>query len=273
MEDEPLALILEDDKICQQTLIVELEPMGIRCKVAETVNEAVQAYLELEKEGLGLDLVFVDLYLRDDSKGLEFLQIAEENKWLTRTLVIVTSGNNDIGVLKECYKFKIHNYLEKPINKQVFQAEKQKILKFIEEHKCPVPGYKIIKQLGSGGFAVVYLVRHTQSKQYFAMKEIVKESGNEAELLSSVDSPYVICLHERKTINNKQYLIMEYANNGTLNTLIKQKKRKTRLFELKKFFRGLHNCSWGCIPCVKIELYTEISKAKICFCSLTICSK
>jgi serine/threonine protein kinase len=66
------------------------------------------------------------------------------------------------------------------------------------------------------------------------MKEIVKECGDEAELLTSVDSPYVIRLHETNTINNKQYLIMEYANNGTLNTLIKKKKKENPSFGVEE---------------------------------------
>ena len=43
-----------------------------------------------------------------------------------------------------------------------------------KEKTNPLRQYKIVKQIGSGGFSTVYLVRHKENGKMFALKQINK---------------------------------------------------------------------------------------------------
>ena len=52
------------------------------------------------------------------------------------------------------------------------------MMKHLEKNKCPIKGYKIIKDIGCGANAVVYLVRNQKTKKLFAMKEVTIRDNN-----------------------------------------------------------------------------------------------
>jgi CheY-like chemotaxis protein len=139
-EDEaPLALIVEDDKTNQNYLEENLKTIGLDCVIATTVDEAEKAYLDLAAKNITIDVVFLDIYLRDGSLGTQFLRKVREKKWMERAMIIVMSGVDDIEVIKECHQLKCQNFIHKPIKKNQFLNESLKISNFLASLKCPLP--------------------------------------------------------------------------------------------------------------------------------------
>ena len=88
-EDEmPMALIVEDEEICQNFLQNQLKEMKIQTRCAASVEEAKKVYLELTSQGISIDIVFLDIYLKDKSTGIQLLKIIRENNWIDRALII-----------------------------------------------------------------------------------------------------------------------------------------------------------------------------------------
>ena len=92
--------------------------------------------------------------------------------------------------------------------------------------------FTIIKKLGKGSFAEVYLVQRKIDKQLYALKRVDYSSMsfsdrehalNEIRLLASFSHPNIIsykeCFYTQSS--NSLDMIMEYASNGDLSSLIK----------------------------------------------------
>ncbi len=101
-EELPIALIVEDEEICQMFLTRSLKEMKIQTKVASSVEEAKKVYWELTNEGISIDILFLDIYLKDNSTGIQLLNIMKENIWLEIAVIFVMSGNDDNVFMMEC---------------------------------------------------------------------------------------------------------------------------------------------------------------------------
>ena len=97
----------------------------------------------------------------------------------------------------------------------------------------PSVDYTIIKELGSGSFATVHLVKHNVSGAIRAMKAIKKGSGfddededneleiiNEINILMKMDHPNIVKIFEFYNSPTHYYLITEYCEGGCLFDLI-----------------------------------------------------
>ncbi len=94
----------------------------------------------------------------------------------------------------------------------------------------PFSDYTIIKELGSGSFATVHLVKHNISGAIRAMKAIEKESNedddneleiiNEINILMKMDHPNIVKIFEFYISETHYYLITEYCDGGSLFDLI-----------------------------------------------------
>ena len=94
----------------------------------------------------------------------------------------------------------------------------------------PFSDYTIIKELGSGSFATVHLVKHNISGSIRAMKAIQKESNddenneeeiiNEINILMKMDHPNIVKIFEFYNSETHYYLITEYCEGGSLFDLI-----------------------------------------------------
>jgi len=102
--------------------------------------------------------------------------------------------------------------------------------------------FEFIRTLGKGAFSVVYLVRRKADQKEYALKSIIMDklkendqqnSVNEIRILASVSHPNVIGFKEafwndkNKTLN----IVMEYCDDGDLETKIKIMKRNKQKFE------------------------------------------
>lgn len=102
--------------------------------------------------------------------------------------------------------------------------------------------FEFIRTLGKGAFSVVYLVRRKADQKEYALKSIIMDklkendqqnSVNEIRILASVSHPNIIGFKEafwndkNKTLN----IVMEYCDDGDLETKIKIMKRNKQKFE------------------------------------------
>jgi len=84
--------------------------------------------------------------------------------------------------------------------------------------------YRLLRQLGRGGFAEVYLGEHVYLKRRAALKvlhisledEDVEHFLAEAQVLARLDHPHIVRVHEFAVEQGTPFLVMEYASRGTL---------------------------------------------------------
>ena len=104
--------------------------------------------------------------------------------------------------------------------------------------------FEIIKELGKGAFSTVSLVKRKQDNKIYALKcvQISKisiherqNSLNEVRLLASINHKNIISYKESfyNEINQTLNIILEYADDGDLQTKINSKKNSESIFEEK----------------------------------------
>jgi len=112
-----------------------------------------------------------------------------------------------------------------------------------------VGNYIILRKIGSGSFANVFLGKHSETHQKVAVKSISKlrlsknskHSSNlesEISIMKSLSHPNVISLIDILYTTNHIYLILEYANCGDLHDYIRQKGKLTET-QVKKLMKQL----------------------------------
>jgi serine/threonine protein kinase len=92
--------------------------------------------------------------------------------------------------------------------------------------------FDIIKKLGDGAYGVVYMVKKKDTGHLYALKELEKNHilryGKENAVIREKDILDIVCGH-RNIISlectfqdeNKLYFLMEFAEKGSLSSLIK----------------------------------------------------
>jgi len=106
--------------------------------------------------------------------------------------------------------------------------------------------FEYLQFLGEGGFGSVYKVLSLVNKKIYAMKVLdLAEDGNslnniskekklkyfisEIEILKSLNHPNIVKYYKTLEIKSKFYVIMEYFDNGDLETYIKAKKEQNSI--------------------------------------------
>ena len=102
--------------------------------------------------------------------------------------------------------------------------------------------FKIEKVLGKGSFGSVYLVTRKEDQKIYALKSVIMDklnkkeqenSVNEVRILASVNHPNVIGYKEAfwDDQNNTLNIVMEYADDGDLQTKIQNMKKNGGFFD------------------------------------------
>jgi len=100
--------------------------------------------------------------------------------------------------------------------------------------------YDLIKVLEFGGFVITYLVQSKITKENLVIKvidlndleeKVRKILEKEVFILQKLSHPNIIKYIDSKILNNKVYIIMEYADDGDLKAKIKQHKQKNIPFK------------------------------------------
>ena len=84
--------------------------------------------------------------------------------------------------------------------------------------------YRLLRLLGRGGFAEVYLGEHVYLKSQAALKvlqlalndEDIERFAKEARILASLTHPHIIRVLDFAVEHGTPFLVMEYAAEGTL---------------------------------------------------------
>src|SRR6266516_5026348 len=84
--------------------------------------------------------------------------------------------------------------------------------------------YRLLRLLGRGGFAEVYLGQHIYLNSKSALKilqitlndEDIERFVKEARTLASLAHPHIVRVLDLAVENGTPFLVMEYAANGTL---------------------------------------------------------
>ena len=245
------AFIIEDEEI-QKNIIVKKLPKDFKWYWAKSVKEAVEVYQNLKNKYITVDVLFLDLFLQD-SKGTEFLKIAKTKGWVENSLIVVMTGSKDIDTIKECIDCltnRSYKFYSKPVKDVEFERLLDEIQKHVDKISCPLKGYKIIKHIGAGAQADVYQVISLKDRKIYAMKVNKDKNLNskEVQCLKKINSPTIIHLYESQILKEKEYMILEYAERGTLYERIKEYSKLNKNFDqtqildwMTQIFIGLYS--------------------------------
>ena len=100
-----------------------------------------------------------------------------------------------------------------------------------EEKSIHINGYRLIRKLGEGGMAVVFLTEHIKTGQERVLKILDTRTSTDPEFLdrfiyeygviSNINSPYVIRIADQGFTSDHAYISMEYLPGGDLKERIR----------------------------------------------------
>jgi serine/threonine protein kinase len=87
--------------------------------------------------------------------------------------------------------------------------------------------YRLLRRIGQGGFAEVYLGEHVRLRMLAALKILhshLPEEGSEAfqheaQVIAELSHPHIVRMHDFDLKEGRPFLVMDYAPNGSLHRL------------------------------------------------------
>ena len=170
--------------------------------------------------------------------------------------ILNLQSNKVIGIHnKNSINYNIGTLLKLPIKDFINQNLNKKNSIIINDIE-----YKIIKELGKGGFGKVYQVLNKSDNKNYAIKEIsikdetedkIKAFQNEAIILSKFNCDNIIKYYDSSKDENNIYILMEFCKGENLrnfidrhmedNTLIKEDLLKNIIKQICKGLKEIHN--------------------------------
>ena len=122
------------------------------------------------------------------------------------------------------------------------------------QKKVSLRNFKILDQLGVGGFSTVYKVQHlindkiyamkVMNKNYIIFKKYLHYVVSEFEIMKSISGfPFVLDLHYCFQSANYLYMIIDYCPNGDFKNLKAVNNFKLFLAEVILAFEHIHKCN------------------------------
>jgi len=116
--------------------------------------------------------------------------------------------------------------------------------------------YKVINQLGEGGFGKVYKVikEDENNSKYYAIKEIelrneseesITSAKKESEILSKFNSEYIIKYYDSSINNKKFYILMEYFDGQDLRDFLINYKNNNQEIDEKIIIKIIEQICFG----------------------------
>ncbi len=111
-----------------------------------------------------------------------------------------------------------------------------------------LPGYQIIKKIGQGGMANVYLASHIGLEREVALKVLSPGLSDdetlgqrflsEARIVAKLAHPHIIQIYDVNQVNNHHYLAMEYVPAGELTDRLGSELALTQIIKITKQVLG-----------------------------------
>ena len=146
------------------------------------------------------------------------------------------SSDESNDIIASCLRMGAANYLVKPVRliqcKALIAHMKIKTKQELkpEEHQG-LARFDTIRHLGRGATGMVNLIQHKTTGEHFALKSMnlqylsdkdKKSAECEVEFLRVITGPTIIKFHESFIENQEIYIVMEYAEGGSLAQLIQK---------------------------------------------------
>ncbi len=123
LNEEPIALVVDDSRTVRKQIQLELKGFGIQVDTADSGEDALEL-LDLNR----YDLVFLDIML-PGIDGYEVCKYIKKNRFNRATPVIIISGKSSTFDRVRAALAGCDTFLAKPVKKDVFQKIVQKYLK------------------------------------------------------------------------------------------------------------------------------------------------
>jgi serine/threonine protein kinase len=197
------------------------------------------------------DVLLLDYKLGPDEDGLVWLKEFRSRPHFPPTIVLTAEGDEYIAV--KSIKLGAADYINKvdispkrlaemvreaaDFSQQKIKDQKQdinaaaQIIKHVHE-KDEFPGhgldigYKFVRRIGEGAMSQVYIAERTEDKQTVVIKildlskahgsNMVERFTQEAKLISSLDSPFVVKIFEHGITDEYGFIAMEFFSRGDL---------------------------------------------------------
>lgn len=168
-------------------------------------------------------ILFSSFSLKEISHDAE-KQLSTSKQQSQHDLSIVSLSSSDASYLTSTPKKQSSNNLSLSQESQPNQLQ-QSDSSF--EKPVAVPNendYEILKLISNGAYGSVYLVKHKQTRQRFALKKInknnlmlrnqVEQVFVERDILSFTDNPFVVTMYASFETRKHLCLVMEYVEGG-----------------------------------------------------------
>lgn len=123
-------LIVDDEKIERNGIRFLLKQMGVHAELFEAAN-GLKALELLEEQRVDLLLTDIKMPFMD---GMALIQnVAEKYSW---TKIIIFSGYGEFEYARQAMKYRVNNYILKPVDPKEFEDTMKRVLKEISEEKA-----------------------------------------------------------------------------------------------------------------------------------------
>jgi serine/threonine protein kinase len=222
-------LIADDDKLVHKIYQKIIEPLGHELWIVENGEEAVRLLEERE-----YDLIILDnmMPVMDGYEACQRIRLMQNG--ITAPVIIVSADDSQESILKFLHAG-ANDYLIKPINETLIIAKLRNFLDIISLHKNELTilknheilggKYKTEKILGYGKHSIVFLAENVEDSTKAAVKfynhnliteEIAEKIKGIAQNIREADLENVVDIYDIDTYGEYLYIVMEYAEDGTL---------------------------------------------------------
>lgn len=251
-EDRDRILVVDDDPAVRTMLYDVLTSQGYTVDLSEYSGDALEKLIDYRYRLLLLDARMPGI------SGFELLKYCKRHH--PDMEIIMITGNPEIDDAVSTVKDGAFDYLVKPFSmekllsrvRDAIRTQKERlndISRFSAPHEfqrhsaSPLPGYHIVRTLGSGAMGVVFLVE--KGSERYALKILRKSADDaaeearisrflrEAEILSRIEHPNVVRIYRSGFPSDGTgvpFILMEYVEGRPLTDIIK---KETPPLELK----------------------------------------
>lgn len=185
------------------------------------------------------DLIILDWDLPDGA-GVDFCrEIREEGATMP---ILFTTGRTDVDDKQLGFDAGADDYITKPYSMKELGMRVKAMIRRNTDYAATSAGdlkvgatiakrYKLLKQIGEGGMAVVWLAQDLSVNRQVVVKTMLshllsreslkKRFEQEYELLAKLRHPNIVTLHDAGALNDKvPYIVMEYVQGSSLRDLL-----------------------------------------------------